>query len=131
MHLKRIPLFLALACAALLTACDTLEDQLGGPPKYSRVIETNVRGEWLFTWIAEGGVHHGDEGWSFRAVERHVYNKPDLTIHYPLGRRVTVAAPNVLVEPAEKPEWLESLDAGAERDSQRDRKVSRLHGARP
>lgn len=121
---------MALACALALPACETIEEQLGGEPHYSRVIEANVRGEWTITWIAEGSVHHGEEGWSFRAVQRDVYNKPDLQIHYPLGRRVTIAAANVLVEPAQKPAWLERLDDGAVRDDQRSRKVSRLRGTK-
>lgn len=124
------PFLIALACGFAFSACESLPRP---EPAYHRVVETNVRGEWTVSWIAEGSVWGSEGGCRFRAVQRNIYNKPDMEIHYPLGRKVTVWSSNILVEPAEKPQWLEQLDAGAgdTRKNQKNRKVERLRSAAP
>ena len=129
MHLKKPALLAALACCLALPACESLPVY---KPGYYRIVETNVRGEWLVAWEAEGRVRHThskfqeDDGSAFSAVSRKVYtSKPPYEIRYPLGRRVMVSAPHILVEPIDKPAWLKKLDEGAG-DTQQARKAARM-----
>lgn len=71
---------------------------------------TNIRGELVADWIAEGRVVKSDRGYAFRAVER-ISAPPFMTVtHFPHGRRMNIAGANIIVTPTEKPYWLFAMD---------------------
>jgi len=77
---------------------------------YARVVATDIRGRKIAEYVAEGKVSKTEEGTAFRAVERRVFSPKPMLIRYPLGRPVTVKAPNLLITPTQKPGWLVYLD---------------------
>ena len=71
---------------------------------------TNLRGELVSDWVAEGRVARTERGYKFRAVER-VSAPPYMTVtQYPHGRRTEVTGANIVVTPASKPYWLFAMD---------------------
>jgi hypothetical protein len=117
----------ALGVCLAFTACETVSTAV---PTYHRVIEADLQGNWKVVWIAEGKVYSMDGGYQFNAVQRNVYNQPDMEFHYPLGRKVSVFSANLLVEPAEKPAWLDRLDSSQD-STMSQRKAERLEQAQP
>lgn len=77
---------------------------------YWQVVTTDVEGCWIAQWIAEGEVKKAGNGYCFRAMQRRIFRPFTLTFKYPLGRLVKVEAPNIIVTPTEKPQWLRELD---------------------
>jgi len=77
---------------------------------YWQVVTTDVEGCWIAEWIAEGDVEKSGRGYRFRAVQRRIFRPFALTFKYPLGRTVKVKAPNVIINPTQKPEWLRQLE---------------------
>jgi len=95
----------------ILGGCTAPQPVEGGrEPSYSRVVVTDFRGRRIAEYVAEGKVRKTEEGTAFRAMQRQVFSPQPLLIRYPLGRPVTVKAPNLLIVPAPKPEWLRTLD---------------------
>ncbi len=81
------------------------------PAPYSRVVTSDFEGRPIAEYIAEGPVCETECGFRFRAVERRIFRPCVLEFRYPLGRPVTVAAPNLVATPSCKPCWLVALDA--------------------
>jgi|GEM_PF-1629380 len=81
------------------------------PAPYSRVVSSDHEGCPIAEYIAEGPVCETECGFRFRAVERRFFRPWLFCYRYPLGRPVTVAAPNVVATPTCKPEWLAIMEA--------------------
>ena len=75
-----------------------------------RVRVTNLRGELVADWVAEGAVTRTARGYQFRAVERTSAPPYMMTTQYPHGRRTEVSGANIVVTPASKPYWLFAMD---------------------
>jgi len=73
---------------------------------YSRVTTSDFEGRCLAQYIAEGPVEETRGGFTFRALERRIYQPSPLVFRYPLGRPVVAIASNIVVEPAPRPTWL-------------------------
>ena len=86
------------------------------PPKavreqdYYRVVTADFEGKRIAEFVSEGPVKETDDGFTFWAVQRRIFEPKVLEFHYPLGRQVTVAASNTVSTPTCKPHWLECLD---------------------
>lgn len=107
--LPRLVILVLLLPLLLLSGCHTSR-YLRIPRDYYQVRVTNPRGEFIADYIAEGSVRRTERGYVFRAVER-ISPMPYMMMNrYPRGRRIEVAGPNVVVTPADKPEWLYQLD---------------------
>jgi hypothetical protein len=77
---------------------------------YRTIRVTDYQGHLVTDWLAEGWVWRYGPGYRFRAMER-VTNGPYPThTRYPYGRKVIINAPNIVVTPCEKPEWLRAQD---------------------
>jgi hypothetical protein len=98
-------LFIALALLLTITGCETW---CSDPhrQKFYRVTVTNYRGEYIAEWIAEGYVSRTDFGYRFMAVERNTAPPHVQHIQYPLGRKVDISGPNIVIKPCGEPEWL-------------------------
>jgi hypothetical protein len=80
------------------------------PQNYRKITVTNLRGELVAEWIAEGNVWRRGGGYRFVAVQR-ITAPPFITNnHYPQGRKVLVTGPHITVAPCGKPGWLYVLD---------------------
>jgi hypothetical protein len=77
---------------------------------YRRITVTDYRGKLVAEWIAEGNVWRRGQGYRFRAVQR-ISGPPFVTTaHYPLGRRVEISGPHIVIAPCGKPDWLYAID---------------------
>ncbi len=102
--------FLLLAFA-LLAACETTRsDKEPSHQKYTRITVTDVGGDLISEWIAEGRVKKSEQGYTIRAVERRSGPPNPQVNQYPNGRISTVTGQNIVLEETEKPEWLRKLD---------------------
>jgi hypothetical protein len=103
-------LLLSLA-VLLLASCASYFERSNAPyRKYYRVRVTNVRGEIVADWVAEGRVAKTERGYAFRAVER-TSAPPFMTnTRFPHGRKVSIGGANIVVTPADKPYWLFEMD---------------------
>lgn len=122
-HLSRCPphaivrrvtlsrILVLLVAVLLISGCSsTLEKRSGPPQYYYRVRVTNLRGELVADWIAEGRVTRTERGYRFRAVERTSAPPYMTATQYPHGRRIEVTGANIVVTPASKPYWLFAMD---------------------
>ncbi len=75
------------------------------------MISSNFEGCPIAEYIAEGPVCETECGFRFRAIERRTFGPYPMCFRYPMGRPVTVAAPNVVSRPACKPAWLIQMEA--------------------
>ena len=98
--MKFLPL-LALAALVALTGCET---------KYTRLTAANHEGTVSTVWIAEGETRKVDQGYRIKAVERSTYGTDPVSTRYPNGWRTIATGPTILLEPADKPQWLAELD---------------------
>ena len=106
--------YLLLLAFALLAGCETTRtkdsDADKDGRKYTKLTVTDLTGDIVSEWIAEGRVKKADQGYTIKAVERHTAPPDPTTSHYPNGRISTVAGQNIILEDVEKPEWLKKLD---------------------
>src|SRR5687768_12133381 len=87
--------------------------------QYHKVVETDVRGNLIVSWVAQGPIIPRDGGYRFKAVQRNICD-PEMEFHYPLGWKVNVSAPNFIIVPTKKPAWLyEPLTAECPRVEER------------
>ncbi len=82
---------LCLLAVVFMASC---EDESSAPRRYYSVVETDLRGNLIATWISYGRVSHDIEGYHFMALEHRSFDPPS-EVDYPNGRLVTVSAPNV------------------------------------
>lgn len=91
--MKFLPLLLV---ASALSSCAT----------YHKVVETDLRGNMIVSWVAQGPIIPRDGGYRFKAVQRNICD-PEFEFHYRLGWTVNVAAPNFLIIPVRRPAWMD------------------------
>ena len=106
--------YLLLLAFALLAGCETTRTKDSAADKdrqkYTKLTVTDLTGDMVSEWIAEGRVKKADQGYTIKAIERRS-GPPNLTeSKYPNGRISTVAGQNIILEDVEKPEWLKKLD---------------------
>lgn len=77
---------------------------------YRKIEVTDYQGKLVANWIAEGWVWRYGPGYRFVAMERFKGPPYPMRTRYPHGRKVTINAPNIIVTPIEKPEWLVRQD---------------------
>jgi hypothetical protein len=77
---------------------------------YRDVRVMDYQGHLVAAWVAEGRVWSHGPGYRFRAMERQSGGPFPTRTRYPYGRKVTVNAPNIIVTPRDKPEWLRARD---------------------
>ena len=107
---RLLPLLLA---AALLGGCESLSytsNVFSRNRPYRKVRVTNLEGGLIADWIAEGYVRRSGNGYRFKAVQRLSGQPFSQVTRYPLGRRVVVNGPHIVIFPCGKPEWLYGLD---------------------
>ncbi len=86
-------LLLILCAGFFLAGCKTTSV---GPVRYYRVVTMDLRGNLIASWTSQDPVVEKENGYHFTAVERCVPNPPR-EYHYPLGWRVRVEAPRVVI----------------------------------
>ena len=106
--------YLLLLAFALLTGCETTrtkkDSDANDARKYTKLTVTDLSGDVISEWIAEGRVKKADQGYTIKAVERRTAPPDRTESKYPNGRISTVAGQNIILEDVEKPEWLKKLD---------------------
>jgi len=104
---------LLLSAATLLWGCESFSytsNVFSRNRPYRKVRVTNLEGGLIADWIAEGFVHRSGNGYRFKAVQRLSGDPLPQVTKYPLGRRVLVHGPHIVIFPCGKPEWLYRLD---------------------
>jgi hypothetical protein len=92
--------YLSLLAAFALTGCQT----------FTHISVTDLQGDPISDWIAEGRVKKVPEGYLIKAVERRT-PEPYATLNrYPNGRAATVVGPNITLQEIEKPEWIKEME---------------------
>jgi hypothetical protein len=104
--------FILLALALTLNGCVTTRRSnfLTRHNVYRTVEVTDLQGKLVARYIAEGRVWRYGPGYRFRAMERFAGGPYPTRTRYPYGRKVNINAPNIVVTPCEKPEWLRAQD---------------------
>lgn len=107
-NFSRLPLILltlvfAAGCAA------TPRRAPSSAPRYYKVTSTDLRGQLVAAWTAEGTVWKYEGGYRFNAVER--TSGPPLMVYsrYAHGRRTVVTGPAVTITRTGQPAWLRSM----------------------
>ena len=111
---RAVKYFLLLAFA-LLAACENTgtrknSDSDKGALKYTKLTVTDLTGDLVSEWIAEGRVKKADQGYTIKAIERRTAPPLATQSKYPNGRISTVAGQNIILEDVAKPDWLRKLD---------------------
>lgn len=78
--------------------------------KYTELTVTDMQGELVATWVAEGEVRPYQDGYLIKAVERRLPPPENLDLQYPNGRAATVVGVNIILQKVPKPLWLAELD---------------------
>jgi len=107
--------YLLLLAFAFLAGCETTRtrknsDADNDDRKYTKLTVTDLSGDVVSEWIAEGRVKKSDQGYTIKAVERRTAPPDRTESKYPNGRLSTVVGQNIILEDVEKPEWLKKLD---------------------
>jgi hypothetical protein len=106
---KLLPLLLA---ALVLSGCTTsyTNNVFTRNRVYRKVRVTDLQGNLIADWVAEGRVWRHGPGYRFKAVERKVGGSYPVTMRYPQGRKVVINGPNIVVMPCGKPQWLYEIE---------------------
>lgn len=100
-----------LLAIALLAGCEnTSTRKETSASKYTRLTVTDPTGDVISEWMAEGPVKKDDQGYTIHAIERRTPGPYPTDSQYPNGRLSSVVGPNIVLEDAEKPAWLQKLD---------------------
>ncbi len=106
--------YLLLLAFALLAGCETTRSKKKSDDeddrKYTKLSVTDLSGNMMSEWLAEGRVKKAEQGYTINAVERHTAPPYPTDSKYPNGRICTVVGPNIILEDVEKPDWLKKLD---------------------
>ncbi len=93
--------YLSLAAALLcLSGCAT----------FTQITVTDLHGDPISTWLAEGKVRKGGGGYIIKALERTTPPPYPTTNRYPNGRIATVVGPNIVLQEVEKPAWVDEME---------------------
>jgi hypothetical protein len=92
--------YLSLLALTFLTGCQT----------YTHLAVTDLQGQPISDWVAEGRVHKVPEGYLIKAIERKTPAPDAICNRYPNGRAATVVGPNIILQEIEKPEWLSDME---------------------
>jgi hypothetical protein len=93
---------LLIPAALLLCGCQT------SGKHYYKIVTTDMNGKLISSWVAKGRVKRREGGYKFTAVERQIGHPPTI-YRYPLGWRVSIAAPETIIYPVVKPAWLNDI----------------------
>lgn len=104
--------YLLLLCLPLLAGCETTKHT--GEIEYTKLTATDLNGDLIAEWIAEGKTTKNQYGYEINAIERRSAPPYPTTNRYPNGRKATVVGPNIILETVEKPAWLHELDGWTE-----------------
>ena len=103
--------YVLLLAFALLAGCEnTKAKKESDSGKYTKLTVTDLSGDLVSEWIAQGHVKKADQGYTINAVERRTAPPYPTDSQYPNGRISTVAGQNIILEDIEKPDWLKKLD---------------------
>jgi hypothetical protein len=92
--------YLSLVAMLFLSGCET----------FTHIAVTDLQGEPISDWIAEGRVRKSDNGYLIKAVERRTPPPYPTLNRYPNGRAATVIGPNITLEEIDKPDWLSEME---------------------
>lgn len=76
---------------------------------YFRLRVTDSEGKLIAEWIAQGTVVRKGDGYRFTAVQRLSGPRFSILSKYPLGRKVYIEGPNIVISHCGKPLWLYHL----------------------
>ncbi len=103
--------YVLLLAFAFLAGCENTPPNKESPSiKYTKLTVTDLTGDFVSEWIAEGHVKKCDQGYTIKAVERRTAPPYPTSNQYPNGRPSTVAGQNIILEDVAKPGWLKKLD---------------------
>ncbi|MEO6787953.1 MAG: hypothetical protein ABI318_17655 [Chthoniobacteraceae bacterium] len=103
--------YILLLAFALLAGCEnTKTEKESDSGKYTKLTVTDLTGDLVSEWIAEGHVKKSEQGYTINAVERRTAPPYPTDSQYPNGRISTVVGQNIILEDVEKPGWLKKLD---------------------
>jgi len=92
--------YLSLLATLALTGCQT----------FTHISVTDLQGDPISDWVAEGRVRKVPEGYLIKAVERRTPPPYATENRYPNGRVATVVGPNITLQEIEKPDWIKDLE---------------------
>jgi hypothetical protein len=92
--------YLSLLAMLALTGCQT----------FTHISVTDLQGDPISDWIAEGRVRKVEEGYLIKAVERRTPPPFPTLNRYPNGRAATVVGPNITFQEIDKPDWIADLE---------------------
>ena len=115
--LRFLPVAAVLSASLMTSGCISVHTAIPKSEKaqdYYRVTTADFEGKRIAEYVSEGRVKQTEDGFTFWAVQRRIFEPGVMEFHYPLGRNVTVAASNTVSVPTQKPEWLVKLDSSWE-----------------
>lgn len=83
---------------------------LSGCATFTEIKVTDLQGEPISTWIAEGRVKKLNSGYAIKAIERTTPPPYPTNTRYPQGRAAMVVGPNITLQEIEKPEWVSEME---------------------
>ena len=83
---------------------------LSGCTTFTEIKVTDLQGDPISTWVAEGRVKKMNGGYAIKAIERITPPPYPTTNRYPLGRAAMVVGPNITLQEIEKPEWVSEME---------------------
>jgi len=101
--MHRFRFFMPLVAALAMTACETA-------PYYTKFRVTNVRGELIADWTAEGPFRKIESGYRIKAIERTSAPPRAQITRYPNGWNTIIDGPHIVHQECGKPYWLYQLD---------------------
>jgi hypothetical protein len=109
---RRLSLLLLCALAMFVSGCETsyTSNVFTRHRLYRKIHVTDLQGELIADWIAEGPVWRYAPGYRFKAVERRLGGPIPVVSRYPNGRKVITTGPNMVIMPCDKPQWLIDID---------------------
>jgi hypothetical protein len=103
--------YVLLLAFALLAGCENNKAKTeSSSGKYTKLTVTDLSGDMVAEWIAEGHVKKADQGYTINAVERRTAPPYPTDSQYPNGRISTVTGQNIILQEVKKPDWLKKLD---------------------
>ncbi len=92
--------YLSLAALLCLSGCAT----------FTEIKVTDLQGDPISTWVAEGPIKKANGGYAIKAIERSTPPPYPTHSRYPNGRAAMVVGPNISLQEIEKPEWVSAME---------------------